>query len=91
MTTEEFPDTIIAPRRATMPFEPASYRAAMCKADACRQGRDKCVTPEACRLAAEDSDSEFGALESMVRGSRYFVAAWAFIAACAGAAYLIWW
>ena len=87
----DFPDTIIAPRRATMQFEPASYRAAMCKADACRQGRDKCETPEACRLAAEDSDSAFGALEAMVRGSRYLVAAWAFIAAVAGAAYLIWW
>lgn len=93
MTTDyDFPDTMVMPRRQTMPFEPASYRAAkaaMCKADACRQGRDKCATPDACRLASEDS--EFGALEGLARGGRYIVAAWAFIAAVAGAAYLIWW
>ena len=89
---DDFPDTIIAPRRQPMPFEPASYRAAMCKADACRQGREPCATPDACRLASEDAeDSEFGALEGLARGGRYIVAAWAFIAAVAGAAYLIWW
>lgn len=84
----DFPDTIIVPRK-TMPFEPASYRAAMCKADACRQGRDKCATPDACRLASEDS--EFGALEGLVQGRRAIGAAWAIIAATAVAAYLIWW
>lgn len=97
MTTDyDFHDTMVMPRRQTMPFEPASYRAAkaaMCKADACRQGRDACATPEACRLAAEDADadSEFGALEGLVHGRRAIGAAWAIIAATAVAAYLIWW
>lgn len=92
---DDFVDTMVVPRRQAMPFEPAKYRAekaAMCKADACRQGRDACATPEACRLAAEDAeDSEFGALEGLVHGRRAIGAAWGIIAAGAAAAYLIWW
>lgn len=98
MTETDFQDTMVMPRRVTMPLGPASYtrrRAglAMCRADACRSGRDQCPTPEACRLEAEDadSDSEFGALEGLTRGSGYIAAAWAIIAATAIAAYLIWW
>ena len=92
MTTDDFVDTMAVPRRATMKFEPARYRAAqaaLCKADACRQGRDQCATPEACRLADEDSD--FGALDGLISGRRYIFGAWAVIAATAVAAYLIWW
>ena len=93
---DDFVDTMVVPRRQAMPFEPAKYRAAkaaMCKADACAQGRNPCPIPESCRLAAEDadSDSEFGALEGLTHGMPYVVVAWAIIATTAVAAYLSWW
>ena len=93
----DFPDTIIVPRRQTMPFEPEQYRKrrdgrAACRANACQSGDLPCPTPDGCRLAADDDeDSEFGALEGLTRGSGYIAAAWAIIAATAVAAYLSWW
>jgi len=96
MTETDFPDTMVMPRRQTMPFEPSSYRKrraglAACRANACQSGDVPCPTPDACRLDDDDADSDFGALEALARNWRHIVAPWAFIAACAGAAYLIWW
>ena len=75
MTTDDFPDTIIAPRRQSAPidFRPASYEAAHAASE------------------LDDEDSEFGALEGLTRGMPVLVGAWAIIAATAVAAYLIWW
>ena len=75
MTTEDFPDTIIAPRRqsAPMDFRPAIYEAAHAASE------------------LDDEDSEFGALEGLTHGMPYVVVAWGIIAAGAAAAYLIWW
>lgn len=67
------------------------YSLPMCSGDGCRQGRDPCRTPDACRVSAENADSEFGALEGVVRGGRYILGCWAVIAVTAAAAYLIWW
>ena len=70
-TTDDFVDTMVMPRRQTMPFEPSSYRKrrdglAACRANACKSGDLPCPSPEACRLADEDAeDSEFGALEGL--------------------------
>jgi hypothetical protein len=90
--TREFRDTIPVQRREPMPFEPLWYRrraaVAMCRADACEQGHKPCPTPDACRRAAEDGDSEFGAFDGLVHGARFIVGAWVVIGLIAAA---VWW
>lgn len=87
--TREFRDTIPVQRKP-MDFTPIWYQRratlAACRGNACASGHKECPTKDACRLPAEDSD--FGAMEGLVRGSRYFIAAWLFIAAVAA---LAWW
>ena len=87
MTTDDFPDTIIAHRRnqsdidddfvfrynKPMDLRPAIYEAAHAASE------------------LDDDDSEFGALEGLTHGMPYVVVAWGIIAATAVAAYLIWW
>lgn len=69
------------------------HRQAACTGNACRSGREPCPTPEACQLPARDEndDSQFGALEGMVRGLPYLAAAWAVVAVLAFLAWLKWW
>lgn len=92
--TREFRDTIpVQPRREPMPFEPLSYTRrryglAMCRAAACEQGHKPCPTPDACRRAAEDGDSEFGAFDGLVHGARFIVGAWVVIFAAVA---VVWW
>jgi hypothetical protein len=69
-------------RSEPMDFKPTVTRACT---GPCDQGRDKCATPEACRLPTRDEndDSEFGALEGLVRGRRYHASAWVALGAIA--------
>lgn len=89
--TREFRDTIPVQQRAKgMPFEPVWYRRRCVAAcyGACDQGRRECTTPDACRLPADDEDSEFGALQGLVNGRRYIAAAWLVIAVVGA---VVWW
>ncbi len=59
-----------------------------CSGESCRQGRQPCATPDACRQA-ENEDSQFGALEALANGFGYIAAAWAVIAVVAVVVWLV--
>ena len=59
-----------------------------CSGESCRQGRQPCATPDACR---QSEDSDFGALEGLTRGIGYIAAAWAVVGVLAFLAWLAWW
>ena len=89
--TREFRDTIPVQRREPMPFEPLWYRRRNCVAACygqCEHGNKACPSPDACRLPAEDEDSEFGALEGLVHTRRFIGLAWLVIFAAVA---VFWW
>ena len=57
----------------------------VCRGGSCRQGRQPCTTPDACRLS---EDSDFGALEGLTRGIGYIALAWAVVGVLV---FLVWW
>lgn len=89
--TREFHDTIPVQRKP-MDFVPIWYQrratVAACRSNACASGHKECPTPDACRIPADDDDSEFGAFDGLVRGGKYIAAAWIVIGLMAA---LVWW
>ncbi|MCU0919148.1 MAG: hypothetical protein MUF16_02250, partial [Burkholderiaceae bacterium] len=87
--TREFKDTMPV-QHEPMDFTPIWYQrravVAACRGKDCASGQE-CPTPDACRLPAEE-DSDFGALDGIVRSWAYMAAAWIVVFAAVA---VIWW
>lgn len=79
MQHDDYQDTIAAPRRQPMPFEPRWYKGSVANCSGgCRQGRDECPTRDACRVPI--MDDEDGPMEFIA----YTLVAVAFVLVAAG-------